>query len=71
MKLTQDVPKYVMVAGERAELRGLNLVGLTRCGFSTAEVYHLLNLVGFNCIFINTKQFFLGNVSDQKPENSL
>jgi len=27
-----------MVAGERAELRGLNLVGLARCGFSTAEV---------------------------------
>ncbi|XP_047182140.1 probable acyl-[acyl-carrier-protein]--UDP-N-acetylglucosamine O-acyltransferase, mitochondrial isoform X2 [Vigna umbellata] len=39
--LTQDVPKYVMVAGERAELRGLNLVGLTRCGFSTAEIRNL------------------------------
>ncbi|KAK7363959.1 hypothetical protein VNO80_12244 [Phaseolus coccineus] len=39
--VTQDVPKYVMVAGERAELRGLNLVGLTRCGFSTAEIRNL------------------------------
>jgi len=58
MKVTQDVPKYVMVAGERAELRGLNLVGLTRSGFSIAEVYHFLNLVGFNYIFITTKQFF-------------
>ena len=39
MKVSQDVPKYMMVAGERAELRGLNLVGLTRRGFSVAEVY--------------------------------
>ncbi|XP_027922342.1 probable acyl-[acyl-carrier-protein]--UDP-N-acetylglucosamine O-acyltransferase, mitochondrial isoform X1 [Vigna unguiculata] len=39
--VTQDVPTYVMVAGERAELRGLNLVGLTRCGFSSAEIRNL------------------------------
>ncbi|RZC27786.1 putative acyl-[acyl-carrier-protein]--UDP-N-acetylglucosamine O-acyltransferase, mitochondrial isoform B [Glycine soja] len=36
--VSQDVPKYMMAAGERAELRGLNLVGLTRCGFSVAEI---------------------------------
>ncbi|RYQ89409.1 hypothetical protein Ahy_B09g096077 [Arachis hypogaea] len=30
-----------MVAGERVELRGLNLVGLTRRGFSTAEIRNL------------------------------
>jgi acyl-[acyl carrier protein]--UDP-N-acetylglucosamine O-acyltransferase len=39
MKVSQDVPKYMMVAGERAELRGLNLVGLTRRGFNIEEVY--------------------------------
>lgn len=39
IKVSQDVPKYMMVAGERAELRGLNLVGLTRRGFSNTEVY--------------------------------
>ncbi|XP_025700797.1 probable acyl-[acyl-carrier-protein]--UDP-N-acetylglucosamine O-acyltransferase, mitochondrial isoform X3 [Arachis hypogaea] len=39
--VSQDVPKYTMVAGERAELRGLNLVGLTRRGFSTAEIRSL------------------------------
>ncbi|XP_027922343.1 probable acyl-[acyl-carrier-protein]--UDP-N-acetylglucosamine O-acyltransferase, mitochondrial isoform X2 [Vigna unguiculata] len=41
VEVTQDVPTYVMVAGERAELRGLNLVGLTRCGFSSAEIRNL------------------------------
>lgn len=41
MKVSQDVPKYMMVAGVRAELRGLNLVGLTRCGFSVAEIRSL------------------------------
>lgn len=38
MKVSQDVPKYVMVSGERSELHGLNVVGLTRCGFSNTEV---------------------------------
>ncbi|XLR47437.1 hypothetical protein HN51_031515, partial [Arachis hypogaea] len=37
----QDVPKYTMVAGERAKFRGLNLVGLARRGFSTAEIRNL------------------------------
>ncbi|KAK4479083.1 hypothetical protein RD792_014594, partial [Penstemon davidsonii] len=36
--VTQDVPKYTMVSGERAELRGLNLEGLRRSGFSDSEV---------------------------------
>lgn len=29
---------YMMVSGDRAELRGLNLEGLRRCGFSDLEV---------------------------------
>ncbi|XP_052111569.1 ubiquitin carboxyl-terminal hydrolase 23 [Arachis duranensis] len=41
MQVLQDVPKYTMVAGERAKLRGLNLVGLARRGFSTAEIRNL------------------------------
>ncbi|XP_072058413.1 probable acyl-[acyl-carrier-protein]--UDP-N-acetylglucosamine O-acyltransferase, mitochondrial isoform X3 [Arachis hypogaea] len=41
LMVLQDVPKYTMVAGERAELRGLNLVGLARRGFSTAEIRNL------------------------------
>ncbi|XP_065850342.1 probable acyl-[acyl-carrier-protein]--UDP-N-acetylglucosamine O-acyltransferase, mitochondrial isoform X2 [Euphorbia lathyris] len=35
--VSQDVPKYAMVAGERAELRGLNLEGLRRHGFTSTE----------------------------------
>lgn len=36
--VTHDVPMYTMVAGDRAELRGLNLEGLRRRGFSDLEV---------------------------------
>uniref|UniRef100_A0A0D9V534 UDP N-acetylglucosamine O-acyltransferase C-terminal domain-containing protein n=1 Tax=Leersia perrieri TaxID=77586 RepID=A0A0D9V534_9ORYZ len=36
--VAQDVPRYMMVAGDRAELRGLNLEGLKRNGFSDKEV---------------------------------
>ncbi|XP_022682155.1 probable acyl-[acyl-carrier-protein]--UDP-N-acetylglucosamine O-acyltransferase, mitochondrial isoform X2 [Setaria italica] len=39
--VTQDVPRYTMVAGDRAELRGLNLEGLRRNGFSNEEVRRL------------------------------
>ncbi|WOL11083.1 putative acyl-[acyl-carrier-protein]--UDP-N-acetylglucosamine O-acyltransferase [Canna indica] len=36
--ITQDVPKFMMVSGDRAELRGLNLEGLRRHGFSDIEI---------------------------------
>lgn len=39
--VSQDVPKYITVAGERAELRGLNLEGLRRHGFSSTEMKSL------------------------------
>lgn len=45
MKVSQDVPKYIMVAGERAELRGLNLEGLRRRGFEVAEVGEKIQLL--------------------------
>ncbi|KAF5481871.1 hypothetical protein F2P56_002486 [Juglans regia] len=41
VEVSQDVPKYVMVAGERAELRGLNLEGLRRRGFTVTEINSL------------------------------
>ncbi|KAG6552917.1 hypothetical protein Mapa_005573 [Marchantia paleacea] len=34
----RDIPMFMMVAGDRAELRGLNLEGMRRCGFSDLEV---------------------------------
>ncbi|XP_027177451.1 probable acyl-[acyl-carrier-protein]--UDP-N-acetylglucosamine O-acyltransferase, mitochondrial isoform X2 [Coffea eugenioides] len=39
--VSQDIPKYMMVSGERAQLRGLNLEGLRRHGFSVAEIRSL------------------------------
>ncbi|CAN1329319.1 Probable acyl-[acyl-carrier-protein]--UDP-N-acetylglucosamine O-acyltransferase, mitochondrial [Linum perenne] len=39
--VSQDVPKYTMVAGERAELRGLNMEGLRRRGFTLTEIQSL------------------------------
>lgn len=45
LKVSQDVPKYAMVSGERAELRGLNLEGLRRRGFTATEV-------GIECFYL-------------------
>lgn len=39
--VVKDVPPYVLAAGDRATLHGLNLVGLKRHGFSTATVSQL------------------------------
>uniref|UniRef100_A0A803MD68 UDP N-acetylglucosamine O-acyltransferase C-terminal domain-containing protein n=1 Tax=Chenopodium quinoa TaxID=63459 RepID=A0A803MD68_CHEQI len=38
--VSQDVPKFMMVSGDRAELRGLNLEGMRRRGFSATEEQH-------------------------------
>lgn len=37
---------YMMVAGDRAELRGLNLEGMRRLGFSDLEVELISQAVG-------------------------
>jgi UDP-N-acetylglucosamine acyltransferase len=37
----QDVPPYTIVTGDRARLRGLNLVGLRRRGFTEESIYIL------------------------------
>ncbi|MDD2941427.1 MAG: acyl-ACP--UDP-N-acetylglucosamine O-acyltransferase [bacterium] len=34
----KDVPPFAMVQGDRAKLRGINLIGLKRAGFSREEV---------------------------------
>ena len=36
--ITKDIPPYVMAAGDRAKLHGLNSVGLKRAGFSQKTV---------------------------------
>ncbi|XP_051131660.1 probable acyl-[acyl-carrier-protein]--UDP-N-acetylglucosamine O-acyltransferase, mitochondrial isoform X2 [Andrographis paniculata] len=61
--VTQDVPKYIMVSGERAELRGLNLEGLRRHGFSPVEMKGLKTAY--------RKIFFPGNGNLQSIEDRL
>lgn len=39
--VAQDVPPFMLAVGERATLRGLNLIGLRRHGFSTEEIHAL------------------------------
>lgn len=39
--VAQDVPPFMLAVGERATLRGLNLIGLRRQGFSTEEIHAL------------------------------
>lgn len=51
--VSQDVPKYMMVAGERAELRGLNLEGLRRNGFTMSEMKSLR--AAYRKIFMSTE----------------
>ncbi len=36
--VAQDVPPFMLTVGERATLRGLNLIGLRRHGFSSEEI---------------------------------
>ncbi|KAM7509653.1 hypothetical protein LguiA_020106 [Lonicera macranthoides] len=63
--VAQDVPKYTMVAGERAELRGLNLEGLRRRGFSATEIKSLR--AAYRKIFMPT-DINSGGIEDRLAE---
>lgn len=41
--VTQDVPPFVMVQGDRARPTGLNVVGLRRCGMTADQVSQVKN----------------------------
>lgn len=63
----------MMVTGERAELRGLNLEGLRRNGFTMSEVWHcvtVFSLLTLECYQIILTFFFFALV-DEEPESSL
>ncbi|CAN6912408.1 unnamed protein product [Brassica oleracea] len=51
--ISQDVPKYMMVTGERAKLRGLILEGLRRNGFTMSEKKSLR--AAYRKIFMSTE----------------
>ncbi|XP_010531762.1 PREDICTED: probable acyl-[acyl-carrier-protein]--UDP-N-acetylglucosamine O-acyltransferase, mitochondrial isoform X4 [Tarenaya hassleriana] len=56
--VSQDVPKYMMVTGERAEIRGLNLEGLRRSEFTISEIRSLRR--AYRKIFISGDAVSLG-----------
>jgi len=46
--LSKDVPPFSLVSGQRARVRGVNVVGLRRRGFSTkvrAEIKHAFHIL--------------------------
>ncbi|XP_008795481.2 probable acyl-[acyl-carrier-protein]--UDP-N-acetylglucosamine O-acyltransferase, mitochondrial [Phoenix dactylifera] len=63
--ITQDVPKYMLVSGDRAELRGLNLEGLRRHGFSSMEVRGMRR--AYQKIFMSS-DMSLGGLEDRLAE---
>ncbi|MBP7649354.1 MAG: acyl-ACP--UDP-N-acetylglucosamine O-acyltransferase [Phenylobacterium sp.] len=50
--VTQDVPPYCLVQGDRARLAGLNSVGLKRAGFSAVEIAELRR--AYRTLFLGT-----------------
>ena len=50
--VTQDVPPFCLVQGDRARLAGLNAVGLKRAGFSPAEIAELRR--AYRTLFLGT-----------------
>ncbi|KAG9148939.1 hypothetical protein Leryth_026589 [Lithospermum erythrorhizon] len=63
--VSQDVPRYTMVSGDRAQLRGLNLEGLRRSGFSATEVRSLR--AAYRKLFMPTK-VDSGSIKDRLTE---
>ncbi|KAJ4958323.1 hypothetical protein NE237_025434 [Protea cynaroides] len=63
--VSQDVPKYMMVTGDRAELRGLNFEGLRRCGFSAEEIKSMRG--AYRKIFM-PKNVTSGGIEDRLTE---
>ncbi len=50
--VTQDVPPFCLVQGDRARLAGLNAVGLKRAGFALAEIAELRR--AYRTLFLGT-----------------
>jgi UDP-N-acetylglucosamine acyltransferase len=40
-RVTQDVPPYILAAGEQLNYKGLNIVGLKRRGFTEQQIHHI------------------------------
>ncbi|BAZ43677.1 acyl-[acyl-carrier-protein]--UDP-N-acetylglucosamine O-acyltransferase [Chondrocystis sp. NIES-4102] len=49
-RISRDVPPYMMVEGNPARVRSLNLTGLKRRGFTSAEIRELKK--AFSCLYL-------------------
>lgn len=63
--VNKDIPPYCMVQGDRASLRGLNLIGLKRAGFSVEEIGELKK--AYRAVF-NASGTFPERISRISPE---
>lgn len=72
--VTQDVPPFIIVSGEEAQPKGLNVVGLRRAGFSKTTImalkraYHIIYLKGLKNGEIKKE---LSAMVDETPEVAL
>ncbi len=46
-RVTQDVPPFLLVAGEPLQFSGLNVIGLRRRGFSNDDIYTLKKVYNY------------------------
>lgn len=53
--VAQDIPPFCMAQGDRAELIGLNKIGLQRSGISAQEISHLKSL--YRAVFFSDGSF--------------
>ena len=51
-RVTQDVPPYILTAGEPLKFSGLNVIGLRRRGFANEDIFTLKKV--YNYLYSNT-----------------
>ena len=67
-KVVQDVPPFMIVDGNPASVRGLNLVGLQRRGFSEEDIKHLK--VAYKKLFLKKDGNMATSLSSLKAMHS-
>jgi UDP-N-acetylglucosamine acyltransferase len=71
-KIVQDVPPFMIADGNPAEIRGVNLVGMERNGFSAEKVKMIKK--AFRLIYrsnLNTKQAIKAIAKDLPPDEEI
>lgn len=72
--VSQDVPPYVMAFGYRAEPKGINIEGLKRRGFSTAQIDNIKNaykMIYRNGLSLHDARTYITDLSKEQKELEL